>query len=258
MVLSIVIPAFNEEKCIANTLKKIEGVLQHQAIKKKDWEIIVCDNNSTDNTALLATEHGAKVVVESINQISRARNTGASIAKGKWLLFIDADTYPDIGLMNDIINIIENDKLVGCGTTVEVVDGHWLNKLRMERLNPLFRLCNISGGAFLLCQKGAFDSINGFSTYLYAYEEIDFVLRLKKYGKSIGKEFKVLFKNPVFTSGRKGDINFMSIVRLVFSNFVAVILFLLYFILPKKVIKFAGKSLLKYWYADKKTIHNLH
>lgn len=242
---------------MADTLEKIEIAMQHQLIEKNNWEIIVCDNNSTDNTVQLAKEHGAQVVFEPINQISIARNTGASIAKGKWLLFIDADTYPDVGLMHDIMTIIENDKLVGCGTTVKVVDGDWFNKLRIERLNPLFRLLNVSGGAFLLCQKEAFEAIQGFSTYLFAYEEIDFIRRLKIYGKSTGKQFRVLSENPVFTSGRKGDMNLKSIARLVFSNFVAVILFLLYFIVPKQVIKYAGKSLLKYWYADKKSTHDI-
>ena len=49
-------------------------------------EIIVVDNNSTDNTANLAA--GAQVVFEPINQIGRARNAGAAVAVGDWLLFV--------------------------------------------------------------------------------------------------------------------------------------------------------------------------
>ena len=59
-------------------------------------------------------------------------------------------------------------------------------------MNPIFRLFNWSGSAFLLCQYDAFRSIRGFSTSLYAYEEIDFVFRLKWRSWKTGKKFTVL------------------------------------------------------------------
>lgn len=55
-------------------------------------EIIVCDNNSTDDTSNTATSYSARVVFEPFNQISSARNAAARVAKGDWLVFIDADT----------------------------------------------------------------------------------------------------------------------------------------------------------------------
>lgn len=163
-------------------------------------------------------------------------------------MFIDADTYPSIDLMNEIVQIIEEDILIGCGSTIKVIDGSLFNKLRMERLNPLFRLYNIAGGAFILSQKNAFDLINGFSKDLFAYEEIDFIFRLKKYGKTIRRKFKVLYKNPVITSGRKGEYKVKSMLKLILSNFIAVILFILYYILPSKLIQQPGKKLMNYWY----------
>ena len=90
---SIIVPALNEEKMLASSLaaireeaKAFEGVA--------DWELIVCDNNSTDRTAEIARAAGAHVVFEPVNQISRARNRGASVATGDWLIFIDADSFP--------------------------------------------------------------------------------------------------------------------------------------------------------------------
>jgi len=251
MILSVIIPAYNESEYIEATLTRLVNAIQESGIKDTDWEIIVCDNNSTDNTSELAKRHGAKVIFEPENQISKARNTGAKIANGDWLLFMDADTYPEKGLVTEIFKIIKEDRLIGCGSTVRVIDGSKFNKLRMERLNPLFRLFNISGGAFILSQKEGFDYINGFSDNLFAYEEFDFIIRLKKYGNSVKKEFKVLHKNPVITSGRKGELKLTSMFKMIFSNFVAIILFILHYILPSTLIQRLGKKLLGFWYTDK-------
>src|ERR1022692_1935800 len=86
--LSIVIPAFNEERLIARCLQSISASLVANSKPCFTSEIIVVDNNSTDNTANLARQAGAQVVFEPINQIGRARNAGAAEASGDWLLFV--------------------------------------------------------------------------------------------------------------------------------------------------------------------------
>jgi len=82
MRVSIVVPAFNEEKLIAQSLAAIRAASAAFAQRGWDVELIVCDNNSTDATAALAREAGASVVFEPLNQISRARNAGAAHARG--------------------------------------------------------------------------------------------------------------------------------------------------------------------------------
>lgn len=252
MLLSIVIPAFNEAEGLEETIKRIQFALEENADKAFSWEIIVCDNNSTDQTAAVAARAGATVVFEEQNQISIARNKGAEIAEGEWLLFIDADTYPPPELIADVLELITSATCVGCGATVEVENGTLFNKLRMERLNPLFRLFNLCGGAFLLCERSAFEMIRGFSLDLYAYEEIDFVLRLKRHGRQKRKKFHVLYEHPVITSGRKGEYRLSRITALLVSNFAAVILFGLHYLLPGKVIKKLGSRMLGYWYDNRK------
>jgi glycosyltransferase involved in cell wall biosynthesis len=252
MDLSVIIPAFNEEALIGQTIDRIKLAISKVQGTGFSWEIIVCDNNSTDQTADVALQRGARLTFEPINQISKARNTGAEIARGKWLLFVDADTYPGKELMQDVVKIIAGGRHIGCGATVEVVEGTLLNKLRMERLNPLFRLFNWCGGAFILCQREAFQSISGFSTALYAYEEIDFIIRLKRFGRKRGLKFIVLHRHPVITSGRKGDYGFLSLGVLFISNVAAVFLFALHYILPRSIISKLGSSLLGYWYAGRR------
>ena len=247
-LISVVIPAYNEGEFLRQTLERIQQAIDANRNEGIAWEMVVCDNNSGDETAVIAQNSGATVVFEPVNQISRARNSGAAAAKGAWLLFVDADSYPTPELLADTLDVIEAGQFIGCGTTVEVVDGTLFNKLRMERLNPLFRLFNWSGGAYLLVQRDAFVAIGGFSTDLYAFQEVDFVIRLKRYGRSQQKKFTVLHQHPVITSGRKGDIGFFSLGRLFVSNFLAVILFGLHYLLPKAMVRWLGSRLLGYWY----------
>ncbi|MEM7125544.1 MAG: glycosyltransferase [Chloroflexota bacterium] len=248
MFLSVIIPAFNEEMYLEQTLERIKSALDENERMDLSWELIVCDNNSGDKTSEIASAFGARVIFEPINQISRARNRGASIAKGEWLLFIDADSYPEPALIAEMIDRIRSRKIIGCGTTVRVKGGTLFNKLRMERVNPFFRLFGLSGGAFLLCQADAFRAIDGFSTDLYAYEEIDFIIRLKRHGRKVGKRFAVMHQHPVVTSGRKGDVGLRSLGLLYLSNFSAVVLLLLYYLVPASLVRWLGNRLLGYWY----------
>jgi glycosyltransferase involved in cell wall biosynthesis len=97
--ISIVVPAFNEEKLIERSLQSIRDA---SSIFSREHEIIVCDNNSTDRTPELARAKGACVVFEPINQISRARNAGAAVAEGQWLVFVDADSFPSAELFAEV------------------------------------------------------------------------------------------------------------------------------------------------------------
>ncbi len=97
MKLSVIIPAFNEEKYIERCVGSIARALEVHAARLADNEIIVTDNNSTDATAEVARRAGAKVVLEPVNHISRARNAGAAVATGEMLLFLHADTVLDPG-----------------------------------------------------------------------------------------------------------------------------------------------------------------
>ena len=69
------------------------------------------------------------------------------------------------------------------------------------------RLFGSCVGAYLLCEADAFRKLGGFSSKLYALEEIEFATRLKRYGRSLHKAFRVLHTHPVRTSGRKGALH---------------------------------------------------
>lgn len=252
MLLSIIIPVFNEEEIIGDTIERIQHALTECKAPEETREIIVCDNNSTDRSAEIAAQLGAKVVFEKRRHISLARNAGAKSATGDWLLFIDADSYPRAELVSDLLVSIGEPDLVGCGSTVEIEGGTLFNKLRMERLNPLFRFLNLSGGAFLFCRADAFRAIGGFSDELYAYEDLDFVIRLKRYARSRQLRFTTLHRHPVVTSGRRGAHSIASFLALAYSNFAAVTLFVFRFALPRKWVRSLSARSAGYWYETRK------
>jgi glycosyltransferase involved in cell wall biosynthesis len=112
--VSVVVPAFNEERLLEGSLAAIRDAM---AVFPQS-ELIVCDNNSTDRTAEIARAAGATVVFEPVNQIARARNRGAAGASGDWLVFVDADSYPDAALFKAALKEMRGGKCIGGGATV--------------------------------------------------------------------------------------------------------------------------------------------
>lgn len=91
MKFSIIIPALNEEKYIADSVK----ALLAQSVPRKDFEIIVVDNGSKDATKQIAKKAGAdKVIVEKNKGTNIARQRGVEESAGKILAFLDADCIP--------------------------------------------------------------------------------------------------------------------------------------------------------------------
>src|SRR3954462_15162406 len=107
MKISIIVPAFNEEKMLASSLPAVREAAKAFE-NSADWELIVSANNSSDRTAEIARAAGAQVIFEPINQISRARNRGASVATGDWLIFIDADSFPSSALFTRTLEKMHN------------------------------------------------------------------------------------------------------------------------------------------------------
>src|SRR3954468_17399595 len=137
--ISIVVPAYNEEASLPESLRRIRTAAA--AFHRRGWpvESIVCDNNSTDRTAAIASEAGAMVVFEPVNQISRARNAGAAAAAGKWLIFIDADSHPSEALFDDVADAIETGSWLAAGSTVVLDDNGWAVRTGVWCWNHLSR-----------------------------------------------------------------------------------------------------------------------
>ncbi len=206
MKLSVVVPAYNEQKLLADTLAAIEAAARPLAARGWSHELVVCDNNSTDRTAEIARAAGATVVFEPVNQISRARNRGAAAATGEWLLFVDADSLPGKELLSEALREIAARRCLAGGATVEFESRELLVRFWLALWNATSRLMRWAAGSFIFCEAAAFREIGGFSPALYAGEEIDFSRRLKRLGRRRRLGFVILHRHPLRTSDRKARL----------------------------------------------------
>src|SRR5579859_7886506 len=172
MRISVVMPAFNEERLIDESLSHVKAAMA--AFSWRNWqsELIVCDNNSTDRTSELARAAGATVVFEPVNQIARARNCGAAAASGDWLIFVDADSHPSAELFDDVAAQIQSGHCLAGGCTIKIEEGYPSGKVITQLWNGVSRALRWAAGSFIFCETAAFRKVGGFNLDLFASEEI--------------------------------------------------------------------------------------
>jgi glycosyltransferase involved in cell wall biosynthesis len=223
--ISVIIPAFNEEKFLGNCLLS----LKEQDFK--DFEIIVVDKNSTDKTAEIVKKFRVILVSEKNQGVAFARNKGAKIAKGEILVFTDADTILPKDWLSRIKEEFEKDKeLIAFGGSCEFYSGPISARLASKfLLKPFLFLDKLFSGGFNLMgcnmavKRKAFFKVGGFNEKLKLNEDVEISYRLRKIGKI---KFDPNFK--VKTSGRRfryglilGIINYAptTIFRWLFKRF---------------------------------------
>ncbi|HIJ55849.1 MAG TPA: glycosyltransferase [Deltaproteobacteria bacterium] len=198
---SIIIPAYNEAEWLPETLKCLGKAIDDFG---QPAEVIVVDNNSTDETAEIARSHGAQVVFEPVNQISRARNTGARTASGNYFVFLDADTLLPENLFRAAINRLNGGGCCGGGARVALYEAvPSFVRTGLSFWNYWSATAGIAAGCFIFCLKRGFESVGGFSEQVYAGEEYWLSRRLKFWGKRNGMTFEIIDEPPIITSSRK-------------------------------------------------------
>lgn len=194
--LSFVIPAHDEEALIGRAIAAIQASAHAAATP---FEIIVVDDGSTDRTAAIAIENGARVVSVTVRQIGMARNAGAAVALGETLVFVDADTFITPAHVQGVVAAIARGAVGGGAAARFDEPVPWWVQAILRTTAWVFRRVKLAAGSFLYCSKGAFDAAGGFDPSLYAAEEIAFSRALKRLRRG---PFVVL-REPVLTSGRK-------------------------------------------------------
>ena len=193
-IVSFIVPAYNEEHELADTLASIHAAASGAA---RPYEIIVVDDASTDATPQIASGTGAKVIPIDRRQIAASRNAGGRAAQGEYLFFVDADTRINRAHVSAGIAALEGGHSGGSARVA--MDGFvpiW-GRILLRGFSSVYFGLNLGAGAFLFTTRGNFDAVGGFDEQYFAGEEVYFTLELKKLGG-----FKVL-REPVVTSGRK-------------------------------------------------------
>lgn len=204
MKISIIVPAYNEEKLLPRTFAALREAARVFDERGWEWELILCDNNSTDRTAEIARAEGAFVVFEPVNQIARARNTGAAVARGDWLIFLDADTIPTRGLLGEAADHIAGGQMLFIGAVVQLDEELSITTGSLLRgWNLLSRWLRWMAGSFVAIETSAFREVGGFDLGLYAGEEVDLSRRLKVLARRRRKRTTIIRRHAVTSSARR-------------------------------------------------------
>ena len=193
-MLTIIIPAHDEARLIAETLDTVHAAAHELGI---DTDTIVVDDASTDDTARIAAEHGARVIRVEHRHIAATRNAGAREARGDRLLFLDADTLVAPGVLQAAMRALDAGA-VGGGATVRLIGPQrWHERIAIALSIVVFRATRIAPGCFVFCTRAAFDAVGGFDESWYAAEDIAISRALRRIGRF------VILRESVHTSARK-------------------------------------------------------
>ncbi|MSR86471.1 glycosyltransferase [Candidatus Woesearchaeota archaeon] len=154
MKVSVIIPAYNEEKYLERTLKAI-----------KDTEVIVVCNGCTDRTEDIAQKYATKVLVLTEKGVSRARNAGAGAATHSRLVFLDADI-----LVDDTVLKYISESSYSLGTCYVKADSpYFFDRLAMRIKSQCHRFGYCTGLIFI--DKNLFEKLGRFNEKLSAGED---------------------------------------------------------------------------------------
>ena len=202
-ILSVVIPAYNEEDYLAETLSHVWTSL---AAVEQATELIVVDNESTDATARIAVDAGATVIPETVHNIAKVRNTGAAHAAGDIIVFLDADTQVPEPLFAKIVEIMTDERCLGGAVRVEY--GQFRRKwMKYYLAGWLFwdRFFNMKQGAAQFCRRTVFEELGGYDETIFVGEDIEFYWRLARHAHRNGGRVHYIRDPTVTTSPRRLD-----------------------------------------------------
>lgn len=204
VAVSIVIPAYNEEKYIGDTLFSL---LKSEQKTDINYEVVLVDNNSADKTAEVAKKFAEGMDLRIFKEASQgrgaARARGFKEAKGEIILSADADTIFHKNWVEELANNLKGD-VVAVTTPCKIVDSTAINNAIFNFIQPimmvLYRLVIghywLSGFSFGIL-KSVYEKSGGFDTSLQAQEDLDLSFRVAKLGK-----IKFINKPVVFSSRR--------------------------------------------------------
>jgi len=191
MKISVVIPALNEEK----NLPVLLSCLREQTLN--DFEIVIADAGSTDDTKMIAENEGAKIVKGGLP--GPGRNAGAKASIGDYILFLDADVKVEPTFLEDVYN--EMDDGFFDLATCEFVP---LSDLRLDIL--IHRMINLdikitrktdpkTFGFGIFCSRRLFNKIGGFDETVTVAEDCDFIKRGSQYSSMAYLETPKIYVN---------------------------------------------------------------
>jgi glycosyltransferase involved in cell wall biosynthesis len=204
MKFSVIIPAYNEEKFLPRLLESIQVAASNYSGGRDQIEVVVADNDSTDRTAEVGAQHGARVVHVQKRRIAAARNGGARAASGEILCFIDADSAIHPQTFNEIESVMNTQRYVW-GVTGAVPERKSVGPLITHYMfMPMVWLTGLDIG-LSFCRREDWHAVGGYDeTRLYA-EDVLFPWALRRLGRTREQRMIRVPKVKALHSARKFD-----------------------------------------------------
>ncbi len=204
MRFSVIIPAYNEAQYLPRLLNSIEVAKSNYSGGAKTVEVIVADNDSTDRTAEVAAQNGARVVRVAKRRIAAARNGGARAACGEIICFIDADSAVRPQTFNAIDQSMTTGRYIGGFTGVTLERKSFGLMVTYCLFMPMVILTGIDTGV-VFCRREDFEAVGGYDeSRLYA-EDVLLPLALRRLGRKRGQKLTRLPQVKALGCTRKFD-----------------------------------------------------
>jgi len=192
---SVVIPTYNEAKYINKAL----CALKNQTFK--DFEVIIKDGQSTDETVRIAKRFTKKVVSIRDSSAGDARNQGARQAEGDILVFMDADTLLPPETLARFCLLLNDESVVGVSCRKVPQIGSILDRLLYEFVNISTFVSSLMGlggahGNCMVIKRTVFERIGGFNPNIIVAEEQELVRRALKFGRYVFLLDHCVVENP--------------------------------------------------------------
>ena len=201
---SLVIPAYNEANCLPTLLDSVDVARARYRDGADAIEVIVANNSSTDATVAIAEARGCRVAHIEKRAIAAARNGGAAIARGDVICFIDADSQIHAETFNAIDNLLATGKVVVGATGVR--PDRWSLGIFLTWMTalPLVYIMGVDAGV-VFCLRADFNAVGGYDESLMYAEDIQFLIDMKRLGKTRQQGFRRATGVIAYTSTRKFD-----------------------------------------------------
>lgn len=181
--LSLIIPAFNEALYLPRLLDTVDAARTAYRHGAGQIEVIVADNDSTDETPRIAAERGCRVEHIEKRLIAAVRNGGAAVARGEIVAFADADFRIHPETFNYIDDVMADSAYIGGATGLTMERWSLGITATWYLVMPPLWLLRMDGGVWF-CRRSDFLETGGFDESRPMGEDVAFLSRLKRLGAS--------------------------------------------------------------------------
>lgn len=189
-MISIIVPTYNRASLIPRLLESIQGQ------KFQNWELIIMDDGSVDDTSLVVkpflADERIKYFKKENSGATHSRNEGVKYASYEWITFFDSDDEAKEDWLSSMVGLLEKPKVgvVYCGTQKHNKEGKLLG-ISLPHPHPFFPSVNVrfNAGSFIIL-RDSFQKIGGYDPNIKSGQQTELSLRLIPYLLQHGYSFE--------------------------------------------------------------------